>query len=125
MPAPSITPTIHSIKEISLLEPHEGELIDQSFFEIILKRKSYHEFGNKPVSLKNLGLLLWFVLHIKRRHKIQAISERRTYYEITKRPVPGGGGMHEIEIFLAINRSEEIDSGMYHYKCRKTLPRNG
>ena len=119
MPAPSITPTIHSIKEISLLEPHEGELIDQSFFEIILKRKSYHEFGNKPVSLKNLGLLLWFVLHIKRRHKIQAISERKTYYEITKRPVPGGGGMHEIEIFLAINRSEEIDSGMYHYNAEK------
>lgn len=119
MPAPSITPTIHSIKEVPLLGPHEEKLIDQPFFEIILKRKSYHEFGNKPVSLKNLGLLLWFVLHIKRRHKIQAISKQRTYYETTRRPVPGGGGMHEIEIFLAINRSEEIDSGMYHYNAEK------
>jgi SagB-type dehydrogenase family enzyme len=27
--------------------------------------------------------------------------------------------MHEIEIYLAVNRSEEIESGMYHYNAEK------
>ena len=117
-PVPSITPTTHSIKEIPLSKPQEG-MIDPSFFNTILKRRSYREFGKKPVSIKDLGLLLWFVLHIKSRHEAHAIGRRRSIYEITRRPVPSGGGMHEIEIYLAINCSEEIESGMYHYNAEK------
>ena len=107
-PVPSITPTTHSIKEIPLSKPQEG-MIDPSFFNTIVKRRSYREFGKKPVSIKDLGLLLWFVLHIKSRHEAHAIGRRRSIYEITRRPVPSGGGMHEIEIYLAINCSKRLN----------------
>ena len=116
IPTPSITPKINFTKVIPLIRPN-NKIINPSFFDVILQRKSYHEFGSQPVSLKQLSLLLWFVLHIKSRLKIQSTGEHQTAYEITKRPVPGGGGIHEIEIYLTVNRCENIESGLYHYNA--------
>ncbi|MAB54472.1 MAG: hypothetical protein CMN93_00890, partial [Synechococcus sp. CPC35] len=87
------------------------------FFDVILRRKSYHEFGSQPLSLQQLSLLLWFVLHIKSRDKVQSTGKHKTVFEITKRPVPSGGGIHEIEIYLTINRCDDIESGLYHYNA--------
>ena len=52
-PVPSITPTTHSIKEIPLSKPQEG-MIDPSFFNTILKRRSYRDLVKSLYQLKTL-----------------------------------------------------------------------
>lgn len=117
-PAPPVRPKIHSIKNIPLIKPSK-ETIGPSFFDIVMKRKSYHEFGSQPISIKQLGQLLWYVLHIKSKRQILSTGKNKAAYEITKRPVPSGGGMHEIEIYLTVNRCSEIENGLYHYNAEE------
>ena len=94
-------------------------MIGPSFFETVLQRRSYREFGIQPVSLNQISHLLWFVLHVKRKSKIQTTGKHKTLYEITKRPVPSGGGIHEIEIYLTVNRCNGLEGGMYHYNAEE------
>ena len=78
-PAPSVTPKIHSTKVIPLNKP-DNRMIDPSFFDVILKRRSYREFGSQPVSLNQVSQLLWFVLHIKSKRKVHTTGKHQTLY---------------------------------------------
>jgi len=96
----------------------EAELIDlpdgaaelrshcsMSLGEAILERKSRRDFGNTSLSLKELAALL---------HASQGV--RRTLGDAAAlRTVPSAGARHSFETYIAIERVDELEPGLYRY----------
>lgn len=93
------------IAKISLLKPDFPENID--FWSVILRRKSTRSFSEEPITIKELGLLLFGMLGITR------MSSR-----IEFRTVPSAGGLFPIEIYPVINNVKDLNKGIYHYNIK-------
>lgn len=92
------------------LQKAEPEHLDCSFYNTIEHRRSKRERGKKAVTLQQVGVFLWHVARVKQFNPAEPDG-----YESTFRPVPGGGAMHEIDLYLTINRCAGLDQGIYHY----------
>lgn len=81
---------------------------DPSFSTVLENRRSYREQGKEPLTLEQLGEFL---------HRSARIREFATssHYEATRRPCPGGGACHELEIYPLIYRVTGISRGLYFY----------
>lgn len=75
-------------------------------------RRSSRDFMGEPLSLDRLAELLYRVARIV---EFKPAGEAPQSYETIKRPVPGGGGMGEIEFYACVDRCTGIDRGLYHY----------
>ncbi len=113
-PSPAIKPPMSSHK-ISLPRPDDGSTDDpaqtpRSLYEVMDARKSLREPGARPLKLADLGGFLW------RTAGIRKIIKGGASQDLLERPVPAGGAIHEIEIYLVINRCEGLKPGIYHYQ---------
>jgi SagB-type dehydrogenase family enzyme len=93
------------IEKIALPKPEFPKNID--FWNVILKRKSSRSFNEQPITIKQLGLLL-FGMSGKTR-----VSSRMEY-----RTIPSAGGLFPIEIYPTINNVRELKKGIYHYNIK-------
>lgn len=71
-------------------------------------RKSIREHAKSPLSSDQLGEFLFRCARVK--ETFIHLDE-----ELTKRPYPGGGARHELEIYPVIDRCEGLQKGVYHY----------
>lgn len=110
-PIPSIVSMFDSDYVVSLCQP-TAELSQPGFYDVLLNRKSKRISYSSKLSLSKLSKLLWFVFHIKNTYSacVDSIS-----YDISYRPVPSAGGLHEIDLFIIVNNFPELESGSYFY----------
>ena len=77
--------------------------------EVLRRRKSIRAFSNQPLSLDDLGFLLWASTGIQR---VEQGYEFRT--------APSAGALYPIETYIAANNIEDVDSGIYHCNIKTT-----
>jgi SagB-type dehydrogenase family enzyme len=90
--------------ELPNFEP--GKLL--SLDAAIRQRTSVRHFTDKPISLGQLGYLLWTSTGIGR---VEQGYEFRT--------APSAGALYPIETYIVANNVKRLESGVYHYSIRE------
>ena len=80
------------------------------FTEVLRRRKSIRAFSNQPLSMGDLGFLLWASTGIQR---VEHGYEFRT--------APSAGALYPIETYIAANNVEDVEEGIYHYNIKNHL----
>jgi oxazoline/thiazoline dehydrogenase len=108
-PLPALKPRM-SEDVIELFKPDLETLktTEASFTQILEARKSIREYGETPITARQLGEFLYRCARVKR-----IFSTDRG--EIASRPYPSGGALYELELYPVVNNCQGIDSGLYHY----------
>ncbi len=83
--------------------PDRPMALDQA----LKRRKSIRRYRPEPISLGQLGYLLWASTGIQRREQ---------GYEF--RTAPSAGALYPIETYLVANNVRSLDPGAYHYSIR-------
>jgi SagB-type dehydrogenase family enzyme len=82
---------------------------DCSLTEALERRRSQRVYGERPITLQQLGEFFYRTARAKPLHATGDAEERFT------RPYPGGGGVFELELYLAVNQCENLSAGLYYY----------
>jgi len=88
--------------------PEPSPLPRQEFWTFIAQRRSRRNFIDRPLTQKQISLLLWAT---------QGITFPTDFFEF--RATPSAGGLFPIETYLVINNVENIAPGIYHYKVKE------
>ncbi|MDR3670182.1 MAG: SagB family peptide dehydrogenase [Holophaga sp.] len=83
------------------------------FFRVLEARRSLRTPGQHPVTLGQLGTFLHYVARIRAVAPADPGAGRA--YEAASGCCPGGGGLHEIELYLTVSRCAGLAPGFYHY----------
>ncbi|MBI4818713.1 MAG: SagB family peptide dehydrogenase [Deltaproteobacteria bacterium] len=94
--------------QITQLPRPDMELRSQgpSFSDVLENRRTVRTYGDKPITLDQLGEFLY------RSARIKKVVEAGG---VTWRPSPGGGGIHETELYPIVMGCEGLGVGAYHY----------
>ncbi len=84
---------------------------DPPFAAVMEKRKSQRTHG-KPLSAHALGEFLFRACRVKEEVSLQINGIE---LGAAKRPYPGGGALHSLEIYPVIHACEGLAQGLYHY----------
>jgi SagB-type dehydrogenase family enzyme len=79
---------------------------EASFSQIQEIRQSIREYGETPIHVNQLGEFLYRSARIKKFVEQAGVSWR---------PSPGGGAIHELEIYPVVNQCQGLPYGVYHY----------
>ncbi len=90
---------------IKLPSPEETSVSDISIADAIKNRKSRRKFTRTPLTLEELGFLLWATQGVK------AVINDHTAF----RTVPSAGARHSFETYLYLFSGKGIDKGLYRY----------
>lgn len=95
-------PALSSTATVRLPSPHvEGPV---SLEDAIQSRRSVREFTDGPLSMEELGQLLW--------------AAQGTTSDRGARAAPSAGGTYPLELYVAAGRVTELQAGVYHYHPR-------
>ena len=94
------------VKLVSLPQPDRDLLTKPGFHRLLVERQSRRKFTDQELSQAELSYLLWSTQGV--------IVELGEGYA-SRRPVPSAGARHPFETYLAVNRVEELDPGIYRY----------
>ncbi len=100
---------------IALEEPDIDALEenDKPFSAVLEDRMSIREFADTPISLSELGDLLF------RAARIKYVQKGDEHGDVAFRPYPGGGAIHELEIYPLVKRCKGVDAGLYRYNPKE------
>jgi SagB-type dehydrogenase family enzyme len=73
-------------------------------WEIIQERRSLRTYREHPITSEQLSQLLWAT---------QGTTKQIQQYQF--RAAPSAGALYPIETYLAVNRVEDLEPGIYHY----------
>jgi SagB-type dehydrogenase family enzyme len=109
-PLPAQKPAM-SAEPIALYKPDITQLKgeDVPFTQVLEQRRSVREMGEAPITVDQLGEFLYRVARAKDRFT------GSHGFELGLRNLPGGGAIHELEIYPVIDRCEGLPSAVYHY----------
>lgn len=82
---------------------------DLSLKEALLQRHSSRNFSAKPLKVQDIGNLLYYSSNIR---KYKSTWSANRFY-------PSAGSRYPLEIYPIILKSENIDSGVYHYYVKR------
>lgn len=104
-----------SLECIRLYVPDMEKLKQQDYpFSLVLEeRKSIREYADNPITVQQLGEFLYRSARVKQFY--QANPQAGALYDASRRPYPGGGACYELEIYLCINKCQDLEPGLYHY----------
>lgn len=110
-PLPALSPQKSAQAIIALAKPNLANLIssDLSFTQVLENRTSIREHGEIPITGRQLGEFLYRCARIKNHRQ----SDRG---ELLSRPYPSGGAMYELELYIVVERCQDISSGLYYYQ---------
>jgi SagB-type dehydrogenase family enzyme len=83
------------------------------FFAVVEARRSVRHAGERPLTLDQVGILLWHTVRVQGHRPADPTDPRQ--YEATLRPVAGGGAMHELELYLTVTRCTGLEPALYRY----------
>ncbi len=86
---------------------------DPAFLQVLEARRSIRAPGRDPITLAQLGTFLHYVARVGAVNPPDPGAGRA--YETVSGPCPGGGGLHEIELYLTVSRCAGLEPGFYHY----------
>ncbi|MFJ6217410.1 SagB family peptide dehydrogenase [Streptomyces sp. NPDC092296] len=86
---------------------------DPAFSEVLEGRRSVRGYAETPVTLEQLGELLYRSARVRR--VIPGDPESPTAYDIVERPYPAGGATGELEVHLSVARCAGLVPGVYRY----------
>lgn len=109
-PLPAVRPPHPGAGHTVALERPDTDVAGaMSLFEALDRRRSVREQGEIPIGRRQLGEFLYR-------------CARTTFVmptdggEVGRRPYPGGGGLHELELYVLVDRSTDVERGLYHYR---------
>jgi SagB-type dehydrogenase family enzyme len=79
--------------------------------EALQKRTSWREFAPGELTLAQLGRLLYNGYGVTGTAEIEGDT-------ISRRPVPSGGALYPLEIYVATQNVESLPNAIYHYDAR-------
>jgi SagB-type dehydrogenase family enzyme len=79
---------------------------DLPFTQVLEARSSLRDPGDPPLSVEQLGEFLYRSARIKKMVEVAGVSFR---------PSPGGGALHELEIYPLVRICTGLEPGLYHY----------
>ncbi|GAA1620362.1 SagB family peptide dehydrogenase [Catellatospora bangladeshensis] len=86
---------------------------DPPLAEVMETRRSVRRFGRAPLTVAQLGELLYRTARIQRRFTPDLADQRS--YAHTLRPVPSAGAMHELDYYVAVRACRDLTPGIYRY----------
>jgi SagB-type dehydrogenase family enzyme len=86
---------------------------DPKLTEVIETRRSVRDYGDRPISVEQLGELLYRAARVRRI--VPADPHAGFSYDLTDRPFPTGGGSGELELYLTVAECSGLQPGAYHY----------
>lgn len=89
--------------DLTLIELPEPLTTDMSLEDIIFKRNSIPNFSGGSVPLEKLSTIL--------QHSYGVIQRP----EGKRRPIPSGGALYPLDIYILVNNVEGLEHGKYHY----------
>ena len=106
-PVAAIKPDTSEVK-VALYKPDMDKLDGQDvpFSRVLETRRTIRMYGNEPITVEQLGEFLFRTYRITKSVEEAGVSWR---------PSPGGGAIHELEIYPLINKCKDLPNGMYHY----------
>jgi SagB-type dehydrogenase family enzyme len=112
-PAPVVKP-IPPGRRFPLVRPDLAEVAatDPPLTEVIEARRSFHRFATEPPTAAQLGELLYRTARIR---SVTELSAGDDVYVVSDRPYPSAGRLHELELYLTIDRCAGLPRGVYHY----------
>lgn len=99
--------------ERTALDRPAADAAGPDFFAVLDARRSRRTRGEAALALPQLGEFLWRSARVQTH--VPADPQRPGSYESTLRPYPGGGAMHELELYLTVTRCAGLAPGLYHY----------
>ena len=91
---------------IELPAPDSIKLVNADLNQLLKQRESRRVYKDVKISLAELSFLLYATQGIK-----EVVGDGYA----TRRPVPSAGARHPFETYLAVNRVETLESGLYRY----------
>ncbi|MFC1836390.1 SagB family peptide dehydrogenase, partial [Thermodesulfobacteriota bacterium] len=110
-PLPLVKPP--ASEEMIPLEEPDLDTLEQEdvpFSAVLEDRMSVREFSEDPITAEELGHLLF------RTARIKYVQKDDKTGDVGFRPSPGGGAIHELEIYPLVQRCEGLAPGLYHYR---------
>ncbi|MCI0416099.1 SagB family peptide dehydrogenase [bacterium] len=93
---------------------------DPAYARVQEERCSIREYAKEPISIQQLGEFLYRVGRVSDFQKTAINTPHGVLQmDLAFRPFPSGGGLYEMELYLAINRCEGLASGLYYYDPEK------
>ena len=83
------------------------------FFSVLDARRSLRVPRQEPLTLAQLATFLHYVARV--RGVVPADAQAGRFYDAVAGPCPGGGGLHELELYLTVARCAGLEPGFYHY----------
>lgn len=105
---PLVKPVAADARLIDLPDPRLIEPARPLLRDCIQARVSHRKFAPDAVSLAQLSFLLWAT---------QGVTSVAKNGYFTKRTVPSGGARHPFETYLAVNRVDGLEPGIYRYEA--------
>jgi SagB-type dehydrogenase family enzyme len=89
---------------------------DVPFTAVLEGRVSGRAHG-VPLTLGQLGEFLYRSARIRRVREVEVrgADGGGARFELSSRPYPGGGAIHELEIYVTAHRCDGLEPGLYHY----------
>jgi SagB-type dehydrogenase family enzyme len=78
---------------------------------VLLKRRTWRRFANRPVDLKTLSVLLGLTSGIQ--SWVMSVNDEKVAIKTS----PSGGARHAIELYALVLRVRGLRRGLYHYAC--------
>lgn len=95
------------LPQLQLPDPALFTPPQNDFQQLALNRRSHRRYDTEAIlSLVDLGFLLQLT---------QGLRDRSQTQKLTRRYVPSAGSRHPFETYLALQRVEGLEPGIYHY----------
>ena len=92
------------------------QMEDLPYARVQEERSSIRKYSEKAISDQQLGEFLYRVGRIADYWKVAIDTPGGTYeMDAAPRPYPAAGGLYELELYVAVKRCENLESGFYYY----------
>jgi len=115
LPAPSDSiPLAPRSQVIDLEEPDLEIFGKQGLSTALANRRSHRDYLDTPLTLEELGFLLWSAQGINAAELDDEGNVIRTY-----RTAPSAGGLYPLETYVIVQRVANLEAGIYRYRSRE------